>query len=83
MTKFSIFAARNEKKALKMTTKKEQQKQDQELKKLQLELIELMLTRAGITRQDIYDTALRSWVSKNLDLLTAAELKRYKGKVLL
>jgi len=66
-----------------MTTKKEQQKQDQELKKLQLELIELMLTRAGITRQDIYDTALRSWVSKNLDLLTAAELKRYKGKVLL
>ena len=71
------------KKTLKMTTKKEQQKQDQELKKLQLELIELMLTRAGITRQDIYDTALRSWVSKNLDLLTAAELKRYKGKVLL
>lgn len=66
-----------------MTTKKEQQKQDQELKKLQMELIELMLTRAGITRQDIYDTALRSWVSKNLDLLTAAELKRYKGKVLL
>lgn len=66
-----------------MTTKKEQQKQDQELKKLQLELIELMLTRAGITRQDIYDTALRSWVSKNLDLLTAEELKRYKGKVLL
>ncbi len=66
-----------------MTTKKEQQKQDQELKKLQLELIELMLNRAGITRQDIYDTALRSWVSKNLDLLTAAELKRYKGKVLL
>lgn len=66
-----------------MTTKKEQQKQEQEMKKLQLELIELMLKRAGITRDDIYETALRSWVAKNLDLLTAAELKRYKGKVLL
>lgn len=66
-----------------MTTKKEQQKQKQEMKKLQLELIELMLKRAGITRDDIYETALRSWVAKNLDLLTADELKRYKGKVLL
>lgn len=68
---------------IKMTTKKEQQQQKQELEKMQLELIELMLKRAGITRDDIYDTALRSWVSKNLDLLTAAEMKRYKGKVLL
>lgn len=66
-----------------MTTKKEQEQQEQEMKKLQLELIELMLNRAGITREDIYDTALRSWVAKNLDLLTATELKRYKGKVLL
>ena len=66
-----------------MTTKKEKEQQEKELKELQLELIELMLRRAGITCEDIYDTALRSWVSKNLDLLTAAELKRYKGKVLL
>jgi len=66
-----------------MTTKKEQKQQDQELKKMQLELIELMLKRAGLTRDDIYDTAMRSWVAKNLDLLTDAELKRYKGKVLI
>lgn len=66
-----------------MTTKKEQQQKDQELQKLQIELIELMLKRAKITREDIYETALKSWISKNLDLLTAAELKRYKGKVLL
>lgn len=66
-----------------MTTKKEQQQKEEEMKKLQFELIELMLKRAGLTRDDIYDTALRSWVAKNLDLLTAAELKRYKGKVLL
>jgi len=50
---------------------------------MQLELIELMLKRAGLTRDDIYDTAMRSWVAKNLDLLTDAELKRYKGKVLI
>lgn len=66
-----------------MTTKKEQQQQKEELEKMQFELIELMLKRAGITRDDIYETALRSWVAKNLDLLTAAEIKRYKGKVLL
>lgn len=66
-----------------MVTKQQQKKHDDELKKMQMELIDLMLQRAGITRDDIYDTALRSWVAKNLDLLTAAELKRYKGKVLL
>ena len=66
-----------------MVTKQQQKKQDDELKKMQIELIELMLKRAGITRNDIYETAIRSWVAKNLDLLTAAELKHYKGKVLL
>ena len=66
-----------------MVTKQQQKKQDDELKKMQIELIELMLKRAGITRNDIYETAIRSWVAKNLDLLTTAELKHYKGKVLL
>lgn len=66
-----------------MTTKKEQKQQDKDLNEMQVELIELMLRRAGITREDIYETALKSWISKNLDLLTAAEMKRYKGKVLL
>jgi len=83
LIKLCIFALENVQTNIKMTTKKEQQQQKQELEKMQLELIELMLKRAGITRDDIYDTALRSWVSKNLDLLTAAEMKRYKGKVLL
>lgn len=78
----SNFAATIKKRPI-MVTKQQQKKHDDELKKMQMELIDLMLQRAGITRDDIYDTALRSWVAKNLDLLTAAELKRYKGKVLL
>lgn len=64
-------------------TKKEEAQKTKEMKALYLELINLMLTRAGITREDIYETAMKSWVSKNLDLLTSAELKRYKGKVLI
>ena len=64
-------------------TKKEEAQKTNEMKALYLELINLMLTRAGITREDIYETAMKSWVSKNLDLLTSAELKRYKGKVLI
>ena len=64
-------------------TKKEEAQKTKEMEALYLELINLMLTRAGITREDIYETAMKSWVSKNLDLLTSAELKRYKGKVLI
>ena len=67
----------------KTMTKKEEAQKTKEMEALYLELINLMLTRAGITREDIYETAMKSWVSKNLDLLTSAELKRYKGKVLI
>lgn len=53
------------------------------IKQLQDELVELMLKKAGIKKQDIYKSALKLWVSKNLDLLTPTELKRYKGIVIL
>lgn len=48
------------------------------MKALYLELIALLLKRAGLKEQDIYDTAMKSWASKNLDLLTPAEAKKYK-----
>ena len=50
-----------------------------EIKKQQNELIDLMLKKAGISREDIYQTAIRSWVNKNLDLLTKSELKKYNS----
>lgn len=47
------------------------------------ELISTMLKRANIREKDIYDRALKIWISKNLDLLTKEELKKYKEKGLL
>lgn len=50
-----------------------------EIKKQQSELISLMLKKAGLTENDIYQSAIRSWVNKNIDLLTATEKKRFKS----
>ena len=50
-----------------------------EIKKQQSELINLMLKKAGLTEDDIYQSAIRSWVNKNIDLLTATEKKRFKS----
>ncbi|MDD3405920.1 MAG: hypothetical protein PHH23_06615 [Paludibacteraceae bacterium] len=54
-----------------------------EILKMQQELVSLMLKKAGLKKEDVYDTAMRSWVSKNVDLLTPSELKKYKGIVIL
>ena len=48
------------------------------MKALYLELISILLQRAGLKEEDIYSTAMKSWASKNLDLLTPAEMKKYR-----
>ena len=62
-------------------TKTEEKKKAKEMKDLYLELISLMLKRAGLKEQEIYDTAIKSWASKNLDLLTPAEKKKYQSVI--
>lgn len=62
--------------------KKKTEYTKKEILALQKELIDLLLERANLTKEDIYDVAIRSWVSKNLDLLKPAELKKYKGIIL-
>lgn len=64
-------------------TKEEEKAKAKEMKKLYNELIAIMLKRAGIKEEDIYDTAMKLWISKNLDLLTPAEMKKFKGTVIL
>jgi len=49
---------------------------------LQKELIALLLQKAGIKEKDIYRVAMTNWVSKNLDLLTPAERKKYRSVIL-
>lgn len=59
-------------------TKKEEKQKAKEMKALYLELISLLLQRAGLKEEDIYSTAMKSWASKNLDLLTPDEMKKYR-----
>ena len=44
------------------------------------EMIDTMLTRAHLTKSNIYDRELREWINDNLDLLSEKELKKYKEK---
>lgn len=45
---------------------------------LQKELIALLLKKAGLKEKDVTEIALKRWALKNLDLLTATELEKYK-----
>ncbi|MCQ2319632.1 MAG: hypothetical protein MJZ90_12060 [Bacteroidales bacterium] len=65
-----------------MATNKKNE-EDEEIKRLQEELINIILERSGVTKKSIYDTAMRKFITHNLDLLTAEEMKRYKGRVLI
>ncbi|MBO7652827.1 MAG: hypothetical protein J6S84_09000 [Bacteroidales bacterium] len=59
-------------------TKKEEAQKAKEMKAMYLELIDILLKRAGLKAEDIYNTAMKSWASKNLDLLTPSEMKKYQ-----
>ena len=41
------------------------------------ELLDLMLAKANLKRNDIIETAYKRWMAKNLDLLTDEEKKRF------
>ena len=64
-------------------TKKEEKQKAKEMKALYLELISLLLQRAGLKEEDIYSTAMKSWASKNLDLLTPDEVKKYREIIMI
>ena len=49
---------------------------------LSQEVVSLMLERANISDNDLYVDAIKRWVSKNLDLLTPSERKKYKKVIL-
>lgn len=49
-----------------------------ETTKMQKELIALLLKKAGLKEKDVTEIALRRWALNNIDLLTAAELAKYK-----
>ena len=45
---------------------------------MQKELLDLLLKKANVSRRSLYDTAARSFVNDNIDLLSSAELKKYQ-----
>jgi len=49
---------------------------------LQNELVDTLLKKAKVSRRKLYDSAIRSFVNDNLDLLSPVEMKRYEPIVL-
>jgi len=45
---------------------------------LQNELIDLLLKKAKVSKKTLYNSAIRSFVNDNIDLLSPVELKKYK-----
>ena len=45
---------------------------------LQRELVDLMLKKARVSKKTLYDAAIRGFVNDNIDLLSPAELKKYR-----
>jgi hypothetical protein len=41
-------------------------------------VLDFMLKRAHLTREKVCEVAIRSWATKNLDLLTPKELEEYR-----
>ena len=46
------------------------------------EVIEIIIKRSGVTRQDIVETAMHNFCRNNIDLLTAAERRKYASVIL-
>ncbi|MCL2072843.1 MAG: hypothetical protein FWH18_02900 [Marinilabiliaceae bacterium] len=47
------------------------------VKSMQKELIDLMLKKANVSKQTLYDAAISGFVNDNIDLLSTEELKKY------
>ena len=50
--------------------------------KMGKEVMNLIVTRSGVTRRDIMNTAMHNFCRNNLDLLTAAERRKYASVIL-
>lgn len=46
------------------------------------EVMQLILSRSGVTRQDVVNTAMHNFCRNNIDLLTAAERRKYASVIL-
>ena len=53
-----------------------------EVKRLQKEIVNVLLKKTGVTLDDLYTSARKRFVAGNLDLLTATERKKF-DKILL
>ncbi len=59
-----------------------QTKTQKQLQKECKEVIELVIKRSGVSKKNIYNDALKRFFRGNMDLLTPAELKKYKDVIL-
>jgi hypothetical protein len=53
------------------------------VKSLQNELVDVLLKKAKVSKKNLYDTAISSFVNDNIDLLSPDELKKYQQIILI
>ncbi len=46
------------------------------------EVMEIIIARSGVTRQDIVNTAMHNFCRNNIDLLTVSERRKYASVIL-
>ncbi len=54
----------------------------EERKKLRQESIDLVIKRSGVSKKTIIENAMVKFFNDNMDLLTAAEIRKYKNVVI-
>lgn len=58
------------------------QVEKKEKEKLQKESMDLVIKRSGVSKKTIIESAMKKFFVDNMDLLTPAELKKYKSVIL-
>jgi hypothetical protein len=53
------------------------------VKSLQTDLVDVLLKKAKVSKKTLYDTAISGFVNDNIELLSAAELKKYRSILIL
>ena len=61
-----------------MDTKEMKKSEKAEIKKLQAEVLELILKKTGISINTLIDHAKREFILNNLDVITPSEAQKYK-----
>jgi vacuolar-type H+-ATPase subunit E/Vma4 len=57
---------------------KSKDKINEELRKKREEMLDMMLKKANLSKDDVIENAFGMWINNNLDLLTKTDVEKYQ-----